>query len=65
MSKYEYKKIYMSNYWSLKENTLDYIRQDILSLLEVIDNFKNYLFIEHNLDVTKGLTLSRLALNKF
>jgi hypothetical protein len=33
MSKYEYKKKYMSNNWSLKENSYNNIRQDILSLL--------------------------------
>lgn len=34
-------------------------------MLAVLDEFKTILFIEHNLDLTEGLTISRLSLNKF
>ena len=60
----KYKKIYQTN-WSLKEESLKYLKKDLLGLLEVLEKFKNKLFIEHGLDLTEGLTISRLALNKF
>ena len=61
----EYNKIYSENSWSLKAETIKYIKQDLLGLLELLDKFKSYLFIEHNVEMTQGLTISRLALNKF
>lgn len=61
----EYNKIYNSKHWSLKEESLKYLKNDLLGLLEVLDKFKKDLFIEHNVDMTEGLTISRLALNKY
>ncbi|KAI5980362.1 mitochondrion dnapol [Pisolithus orientalis] len=61
----EYNKFYSKNNWSLRDESLKYLKSDILGLLEVLDKFKTSLFIEHNLEMTDGLTISRLALNKF
>lgn len=61
----EYKELFKLDKWSLKAESLDYLKADILGLLEVLDKFKSDLFIEHNLDLTEGLTISRLALNKY
>ncbi len=61
----EYENIYLKNNWSLREESIKYIKNDILGLLEVIDKFRQNLFISHNIDLTEGLTISRLALNKF
>jgi hypothetical protein len=34
-------------------------------LLEVLEKFSSLLFIKHDLQMTEGLTISRIALNKF
>ena len=60
-----YKTISTNAEWSLKEESLKYLKKDILGLLEVLEKFKKNLFLEHNLELTEGLTISRLALNKF
>lgn len=65
ISNSEYIQHYSQNNWSLKDECLKYLKNDIFGLLEVLDKFKSYLFIEHNLELTEGLTISRLALNKF
>ena len=49
----------------MKSESINYLKSDILGLLEVLEKFKIYLFIEHNLELTEGLTISRLALNKY
>ena len=51
--------------WCLKTETLKYLKRDLLSLLEIVDHFNRYMFIEYNLQVTESLTISRLALNIF
>jgi DNA polymerase type B, organellar and viral/RNase_H superfamily len=51
--------------WSVKEETLKYLEKDLLSLLEILEKFNKLLFIHHNLQMTEGLTISRIALNKF
>ncbi len=55
----EYKKIYSVNNWSLKAETIKYMKHDILGLLELLEKFKHYLFIEHDIEMTQGLTISR------
>lgn len=65
ISKLDYKKISRLKKWSLKNETIEYLKHDLLGLLEVLEKFKTYLFIEHNLELTEGLTISRLALNKY
>lgn len=49
----------------MKTECLKYLKNDIFGLLEVIDKFKSDLFLNHGLELTEGLTISRLALNKF
>lgn len=58
----EYKILYKNN-WCLKTETLKYLEQDLRSLLEIMDTFNSYIFIEYNIQVTECLTISRLALN--
>jgi DNA polymerase type B, organellar and viral len=51
--------------WSLRDETLNYLKLDILSLLEVILIFQEILWEDHNIELTKGLTISSLAKTKF
>lgn len=60
----DYKKIYKTN-WSLKAETLRYLEQDLLSLLEILDTFNKYVYIEYGVQMTESMTISRLALNIF
>lgn len=60
----QYLALYKDN-WSLKDESLKYLEQDLLSLLEVMDNFNRYIFINYNVQVTDSLTISRLSLNIF
>jgi hypothetical protein len=59
-----YQEIFKTD-WCLKTETLQYLKQDILSLLEIMDTYNKYIFIEHGVQVTESLTISRLALNIF
>lgn len=49
--------------WDLKLNTLSYLDKDLKSLLEVINEFSKILYYNFNIDLTKSMTISRLALN--
>lgn len=51
--------------WNLKLETLKYLERDLLSLLEIIDTFNKYIYIEYGVQVTESMTISRLALNIF
>ena len=64
ITKSEYKSIFKTN-WSLKDETIKYLEQDLLSLYEIMDTFNRYVFIEYNIQMTENLTISRLALNIF
>nr|QBM09675.1 hypothetical protein [Dactylella sp.] len=59
-----YSDFYKTN-WSLKDETLNYLEKDLLCLLEVIDKFNKFIFINYGVQVTESLTISRLALNIF
>lgn len=59
-----YKELYKKD-WCLKTETIKYLKRDLLSLLEIMDHFNRYMFIEYNLQITECLTISRLALNIF
>jgi hypothetical protein len=60
----EYKELYKKD-WCLKTETIKYLERDLLSLLEIMDSFNSYIFIEYNIQITECLTISRLALNIF
>jgi hypothetical protein len=62
------KNLYESTYkkeWNLREETLNYLSKDLLSLLEILDIFQTNLFLDHYLEMTEALTISSLAKNKF
>ena len=59
-----YKELYKKD-WCLKTETIKYLKRDLLSLLEIMDHFNRYMFIEYNIQITECLTISRLALNIF
>lgn len=51
--------------WSLKIETLKYLETDLISLLEVLAKFQEFLWIDHNIELTESLTISGLAKTKF
>nr|AYE93303.1 DNA polymerase [Termitomyces sp.] len=51
--------------WSLKEESLNYLKLDLQSLLEVILKFQEILWEDHKIELTKGLTIASLAKTKF
>lgn len=51
--------------WSLKKETLKYLERDLISLLEVLENFQALLWEDHNIELTANLTISGLAKTKF
>jgi len=58
-------KLYDSLYqekWSLRDETLKYLDKDLSALLEILNEFQDDLFINHNLELTSSLTISNLAL---
>jgi hypothetical protein len=65
ISEEEYYCLIASDSWDLKKETIKYLEKDLLGLLEVLNKFSSLLFIEHDLQMLEGLTISRIALNKF
>lgn len=65
------KKEYLEKYnvvngnWSLKNESTKYLKNDLICLLDILNKFNQSLYLEHNLQMTESLTISRLALNKF
>ena len=57
----EYKAIPKDN-WSLKKETLKYLKSDIEGLLEALIKFKLSVYNKYNLNITKYKTLSGLAI---
>lgn len=55
----------LSTHWSLREETLSYLKKDLKSLLEVLVKFQKHLWEDHNIEMTEGLTISSLAKTKF
>jgi hypothetical protein len=60
-----YDKVYVQEGWDLKKEAIKYLEKDLAILLEVLEKFNTSLFIEFNLQMTEGLTISRLALNLY
>jgi hypothetical protein len=61
----EYNLYYLKRNWNFMAECKKYLESDIKSLLEVIEKFNYSLFVDHNLQMSEGLTISRLALNKW
>jgi hypothetical protein len=57
--------IYKNNDWDLRKETIIYLECDLLCLLEVLEKFNSSLFINHNIQMTECLTISRIALSKY
>lgn len=51
--------------WSLKDETINYLNRDLYALLQVMVQFQEHLWFDHNIDLTESLTISSLALTKF
>jgi len=51
--------------WSLREETLNYLSQDLNSLLEVLFKFQEILWEDHNIELNKGLTIASLSRIKY
>jgi hypothetical protein len=51
--------------WDLRKETLIYLAKDLNSLLEILGKFQEHLWLDHNLEMTEGLTIASLAKTKF
>ncbi|YP_008475016.1 hypothetical protein (mitochondrion) [Candida oxycetoniae] len=60
----EYNEIYKTNY-SLKDDLLNYLKQDLKVLLLIMECFRNTLYVSFRIDLIKNPTISRLSLNVF
>lgn len=60
----EYNQI-KSNNWSVKEETLDYLANDLVSLYEVIEKFSKDVYINYKVHVVESLTISGLTMDVF
>ena len=48
-------------FWSFKDETLKYLVNDLLSLHEILTKANKQVFLDYNIDMTKGITISGLA----
>jgi len=53
------------NEWSTKEETLKYLEKDLLSLFDIMDQFKLRIFTKYYTHITRSLTISGLAMDIF
>jgi DNA polymerase type B, organellar and viral len=60
----EYEKLTKS-IWNLKKETIKYLNNDIVSLLNIMNEFSWVLYRDYNTELTEGLTITRIALNIF
>ena len=58
----EYKKIYNFN-WNLKQECLNYLKNDLICLLKILNEFSSKLYIYFDTQMTEALTITRLSLN--
>jgi DNA polymerase type B, organellar and viral len=61
----EYNENYPKSNWNLRQESINYLEKDLVSLLEVLEKFNSSLFINHNIQMTENLTISRIALTKY
>ena len=59
-----YKEMNVKN-WSLKNETIIYLKRDLYSLLEILVKFQEHLWFDHNIEMTESLTISSLAITKY
>lgn len=51
--------------WNFKNESLDYLANDIKGLYQILRKANKSFFIKYDLDITSGLTISSLAMNLF
>ncbi len=51
--------------WSTKEETLKYLEKDLISLFDIMDQFKLRIFTKYYTHITRSLTISGLAMDIF
>jgi len=65
----EYLKLYYKfnkdNPWNLKLETMKYLNNDVESLYEIIEKFSKDIYSLENLNITKSISISSLALRTF
>ena len=64
ISYFDYKKIVKPD-WDLKESTLKYLKTDLISLLQIIFEFSQYIFDKYGVQVSESLTITGIAVNIF
>ena len=61
----DYKKRFLNQQWSLKDETIYYCMKDCKALYEVINNFAQLIFNKFNVDIFRCPTLPSLAFRIF
>jgi len=51
--------------WSVKEETLTYLQNDLISLYQVIEKFNKHLYNNYSIHIVESLTISSLTMNVF
>lgn len=57
----KYCKNYINKKWNLRDETIKYCEQDVISLYQIIDKFSIRIFKLFRIDILKYPTLSSLA----
>ena len=60
----QYKDLYKEE-WDFKKESLSYLSNDLISLYKVLVKMNQRLFLDFNIDMTKSLTISKLAYEIF
>lgn len=48
--------------WDLKQETIDYLQNDLKALLEIMNEFSDKLYLDLNTELTEATTISRLSI---
>lgn len=54
-----------NNNWDLKKETIKYLEIDLISLLQIMYEFSQYIFEKHHIQITECLTITSLAVKIF
>lgn len=60
----EYLKV-KKTHWDLKQETIKYLESDLISLLQIMYEFSQYIFDSHRIQVTECLTITSIAVKIF
>ena len=64
ISKSDYSKLITPN-WSFKDETIKYLKLDLLVLYEVLVKANKQVFLDYDIDMVDSLTISNLAMKLF